>query len=407
MAATPPIAVVAGHICLDIIPTIDTPPTQPGSLIQPGKLLSVGPAALSTGGAVSNTGLALHRLGIPTRLMGKVGDDLFGSAIIDIVSRRDPALAAGMIVDANSASSYSVVISAPGVDRSFLHCPGANDTFSDEDVAPAQIEDAGLFHFGYPPLMRAMYAENGRRLIDLFRRVCAGGVATSLDTAHVDVDGPPGQVDWRAVLEGVLPHVDFFLPSFEEVFFMLDRAHFAQVAAQPSEHNLACQAGIDLLRSVADQLIDLGVAIVGLKLGDQGMLVRTTPDPARLARCGKLALDPAWCGRELLAPAYQVKVVGTTGAGDCAVAGFLAAALRGLGPEDALTVAVGVGACNVEVADAISGVPTWDALQARLRGGWPTRPPTLALPGWQQDSASGLWHGPADRHVHAKSQPVN
>ena len=33
----------------------------------------IGPATLATGGAVSNTGIALRRLGVRTRLMGKVG----------------------------------------------------------------------------------------------------------------------------------------------------------------------------------------------------------------------------------------------------------------------------------------------------------------------------------------------
>jgi sugar/nucleoside kinase (ribokinase family) len=398
MAASPPIAVVAGHICLDIIPTIAAPPTPTETLIQPGKLLSVGPAALSTGGAVSNTGLALHRLGIPTRLMGKVGDDLFGSAILDLVRRRDPALAAGMIVDPTGASSYSVVISAPGIDRSFLHCPGTNDTFAAADVALDQIADAALFHFGYPPLMRAMYADTGRQLIDLFHQVKAAGVATSLDTAHVDLDGPPGQVDWAALLHGVLPAVDFLLPSFEEVLFMLDRAEFAQVAAHPGNDSLAAKAGMARLRSVADRLIALGVAVVGLKLGEQGMLLRTTADQARLAKCGKLGLGPEWAGRELFAPAYAVQVIGTTGAGDCAVAGFLAALLRGLGPDAALTAAVGVGACNVEVADATSGVPTWQALHARIDAGWPTYPPALTLADWQVDHTTGIWYGPADAH---------
>jgi len=44
-----------------------------------------GAATVSTGGAVSNTGIALHRLGVPTRLMGKVGDDILGRAIPDVL----------------------------------------------------------------------------------------------------------------------------------------------------------------------------------------------------------------------------------------------------------------------------------------------------------------------------------
>lgn len=397
-AAPQAIAVVAGHICLDIIPEIVSAPDVPGNIIVPGALTSVGPAALSTGGAVSNTGLALHKLGVTTRLMGKVGDDLFGRAIIDLVRRRDPELAAGMIVASDSPSSYTIVISAPGVDRSFLHCPGANDTFGADDVAIGGLADVDLFHFGYPPLMRRMYGDGGAELSEMLHRIKGAGVAVSLDMAHVDVDAPAGRIDWRKLLIQVLPHVDFFLPSLDEVFFMLDRPRFEALMARAGRANPARWVDTDLLADLADQIIDLGVAVVGIKLGDQGMYLRSTNDAARLAAVGGLSLDPeAWRGRELMAPAYQVQVVGTTGAGDCAIAGFLAAMLRRQTPVEALIAATAAGAYNVEVADAVSGIPAWETLQARVAAGWPQHAGQVAQPGWSAPDEFGLWHSPRDR----------
>ena len=64
-----PEVVVAGHICLDVIPGLTQAPD-----LTPGRLVVVGPSAVSTGGPVGNVGLALHRLGVPVRLMGKIGD---------------------------------------------------------------------------------------------------------------------------------------------------------------------------------------------------------------------------------------------------------------------------------------------------------------------------------------------
>jgi sugar/nucleoside kinase (ribokinase family) len=217
------------------------------------------------------------------------------------------------------------------------------------------------------------------------------GLATSLDTAHVDVDAAAGQVDWRAYLARVLPHVDFFLPSLDEIFFMLDRARFQRVAASGDGEHLATVGGIALLRELATTLLERGAAVVGLKLGEQGIYLRTTSDHARLQRLGKVALGGKWLNRELLAPAFEVEVVGTTGAGDCAVAGFLAATLRGNDPEDALLAAVGAGAANVEVADAISGIPTWESLQVRIQAGWPRRPLQIPLVGWHYNTTTGLW----------------
>ena len=64
-------AKIGGHICLDMIPTI----LEGEFAFFPGRLLEVGPPILSTGGPVSNIGLALHKLGIQTRRMGKIGKD--------------------------------------------------------------------------------------------------------------------------------------------------------------------------------------------------------------------------------------------------------------------------------------------------------------------------------------------
>jgi len=120
--------VVAGHICLDMIPAFETAEASLASLLVPGKLIDVGPLTTATGGPVSNTGLALHRLGFRVRLMGKIADDVPGRAILELINQLDPALAEGMIVTSESPSSYTVVLSPAGVDRTFLHCPGANDT---------------------------------------------------------------------------------------------------------------------------------------------------------------------------------------------------------------------------------------------------------------------------------------
>lgn len=395
----PPVQIaVAGHICLDVIPTFGPRSGRAETVLVPGKLVAVGSAVTATGGAVSNVGLALHRLGVPTRLMGKVGDDLFGRAVLDVLARYDPRLAAGMIVAAGEPTSYSVVINEPGRDRIFLHCPGANDTFAGSDIAETALTGLRVFHFGYPPLMRRMYADGGVELAALLRWVKDHGVTTGLDMALPDADSEAGRVDWLRLLERVLPHVDYFLPSVDEIAAMLpDRA---EVPAPGAAEGAAGQAEVDghLLSALAGRLLSLGAAVVALKLGDQGLYLRTTAAPARLDAmgAGRPSHRAAWCGRELLAPCFQVQVAGTTGAGDCTIAGFFTGVLDGLDPEGALRAAVAVGACSVEQMDATSGVPPWEAVQQRLRGGWARRSVAIPLPGWRWDDAVALWRGPHD-----------
>jgi sugar/nucleoside kinase (ribokinase family) len=392
---------VAGHCCVDIIPTFDTAPGRAEAALTPGKLVHVGPARFATGGPVPNVGLALHRLGVPPRLFGKVGDDLLGGVLLDVLRGLDPELAAGMIVAPGETTSYSVVISPPGVDRIFLHCPGVNNTYAAADLAEADLGGVRFLHFGYPPLMQRIYREDGRELVTLLERARRQGVKTSLDMALPDPASEAGQLDWAAFLERVLPQVDLFLPSAEELLFMLDRPLFEQLRAYAAGGSIVLQMDGELLALLAEQCLAFGAAIVGLKLGDQGLYLRATDEPGRLEAAGRGFGGPQqdWHGRELLAPCLQARVVGTTGAGDATIAGLLTSLLFGSGPEAALRDAVAVGACSVEAADANSAVPSWQAVQQRLAAGWQPRAVSLSLPGWRRDAASGIWHGPHDRHT--------
>ena len=390
-------AVVAGHICLDVIPDMtDLPEVGIPRLFRPGRLLEVGGVTFSTGGAVSNTGLSLYRLGVPVRLMGKIGDDLFGQAVRQIVSGYDPQLAEGMVVDPSVNTSYTIIISPPAVDRVFLHCPDANDVFGVDDILYDIVESSDLFHFGYPPLMRLMYTDDGRQLVDIYRRVKDLGVTTSLDMALPDPASQSGRADWLGILEDVLPYVDIFLPSVEETLYMVRPGDYRRIMADSNGEGLLDAVTPGLLGDLSGQLIELGAAVVGLKLGSRGFYLRTGSGD-RLAGMGKAqpADRPGWAAREMWSGCFRVDVVGTTGSGDATIAGFLAAFLRDMRPEDVLTMAVAVGACNVEAADALSGVRDWEATRERIAGGWARRDLEIAAPGWSFSRESWLWIGPA------------
>ena len=156
MAKSPIDAVVAGLLCLDITPDLSllTQPVQLGKVFSPTLLTEVGRATFSTGGAVGNTGLVMRRLGAKVALMGKCGQDFFGQAVLDLLEREAPGSAAATTLVRNEPTSYTIVLSPPGIDRFFLHCPGTNGTFGFADLDLDIISRARLFHFGYPPLMK-------------------------------------------------------------------------------------------------------------------------------------------------------------------------------------------------------------------------------------------------------------
>ncbi len=379
--------VVAGHICLDIIPAIAGADFR----FSPGQLLEVGSAVVSTGGPVSNTGLALHKLGVSTRLMGKVGQDLLGYLIKRIVAGHDVCLEAGIIEAPGESTSYTVILNPPAADRMFLHCPGCNNTFGANDIDYSMVSSARVFHFGYPPLLRRVIENGGAELVEILRRAKSAGATTSLDLSMPDPGGFSGSVDWQKILSKALQYVDVFLPSFEEVLFMLYRERFREwrSQAQPDGEMLSC---------IASDLIALGPAAVGLKLGAYGLYLKTGGErpwaSAGRARPGSIA---RWANRELWSACFRVKVVGTTGAGDATIAGFLAALLRDCSPEECVTMACAVGGCNVEAADALGGLLDWDKTRSRIAAGWPRVRLPDNLPGWSSWADDGVLRGPSDK----------
>jgi len=352
--------------------SLDLHPALYGPLaLAPGRLVVVGPAVTSTGGAVANVGVALHRLGVPVRLVAKVGDDLFGRGLLEALAQHGAHLADDVTVVAAECTSYTIVISPPGVDRAFLHCPGATATFAPDDVPYARLRGIRIFHFGYPPLMPAMYANAGAGLREMFARVRELGAATSLDLCEPDPDSDAGRVDWEAVLAHVLPAVDVFAPSISELLFMLDRPAHEQLHGGAALRDVVDRAR---LAGLADALLRMGAAVVAIKLGDQGLYLRSADDPVRVdafcARTGGLDAR-AWRACEVHSPCFAPRAVaGTTGSGDATVAGLLAALLRGAGPADAATSATAVGGFSVEAIDPTSAIPAWPLVAARVADGW-------------------------------------
>ena len=365
-------AIAAGHICVDITPVF--PPQdirQPGDLLIPGKLLNVGPAEVSIGGAVANTGLAMKLFGADVSLMGKVGDDMFGTLIADSLKEYDAD--DGLIVSPGSSTSYTVVLAMPGIDRIFLHHPGANDTFSAEDIPQAMLKEAALFHFGYPPLMASMYENGGAELEEVLRRAKDAGCATSLDMAAVDPNAAAGQADWRSILERVIPYTDIFVPSAEELCFMLDRPRFAQWQTRADGRDVTEILDIDSdIVPLAEELLRMGAKIVMIKCGTPGIYLRTASADALEKISPQLELNAAaWADQCRFEKSYvPERVLSGTGAGDSCIAALLTAMLRGYGPERSLHLAAAAGACCVTSYDARGGLKTFDEMERMIDAAW-------------------------------------
>lgn len=364
--------IVAGHICIDITPVFQGKSvTNVSDILKPGKLIQMGKAEVSTGGAVANTGLGMKILGADVTLMGKIGNDEFGNLILEILDKYDAT--DGMICDAFSDTSYSVVLAMPGVDRIFLHNPGANHTFCAADVSKEQLKEAALFHFGYPPLMKNMYENNGNELVLLLQKAKEAGCATSLDMAAVDPESDAGRTDWNLILKRVLPYVDFFVPSVEELCYMLDRTRLQDWQGRAEGRDLTELLDIENdVVPLAEKCMEYGTKVLVIKCGAKGMYYKTA-DEKQLSEIGKrVGMNRAqWADRQGFEASYiPERVLSGTGAGDTSIAAFLTAMLEGESLESCMQLAAATGACCVASYDALSGLKSLDELRTKIASGW-------------------------------------
>jgi sugar/nucleoside kinase (ribokinase family) len=234
------------------------------------------------GGAVANTGMALARLGVPVSALAAVGGDNIGKVVKDSV--HEWAVRDAVTVIGSSRTTTSVVAVSEDGDRCFLSAAGACDQFS---LTPEQVETeialgSRALHVGYAMIMPSL---DGEPLAKVMRRASQLGALTSLDVTYFD--GKP----WPDLLK-LMPEIDLFCPSLVEACAITGKTNASDAASALVE------AGVRKFVAVTD--------------GPRGALI-----------------DVVGEGQECI-PAYPVKVVDTTGAGDAFIAGVLAAWYRGL-----------------------------------------------------------------------------
>ena len=390
---------VAGHLCLDITPKFSAgEELDISDVFLPGKLTNVEEAVLSTGGPVSNTGLAMAKLDVDVVLNGKVGKDTFGNIIRQLVGEEK---AAAFKTVCGQSTSYTIVLALPGIDRFVLHNPATNDTFGADDIDYELAKQCTLFHFGYPPLMKRMFENDGVELVEMYKRIKDLGVTTSLDMAMPDPASRSGQIDWQIILERTLPYVDIFVPSLEEIAFMLDRNLFEKRKAQAEGEDPVLVYESKDCENISDKLLSIGAKIVAVKCGIRGLYLRSS-QAEQIGAMGSSSPDKTavWADREMWAASFKAEKFGSAlGAGDATIAGFLCGFIRGFSPEDTLQMANTVGWQNVQAIDALSGIKNWQSILELLRDkNRPRNPVGLESDDWHYCESQQVYYGPGDKN---------
>lgn len=293
-----PKVVVVGSFNMDLVIKTERRP-------QKGETLIGEEFGMFIGGKGANQAIAASRLGADVTMIGRLGADLFGDTFFTEFDREN--IDTSFVVrDAEVGTGVaSPVIDADG-DNSIIIVPRANMRLDVEDVerAASKIADADVLL-----LQLEVPIESSKRAAEIAR---ANGVEIILNPAPACV-----------LPDSFLGLVDILVPNEVETEFL-------------TKVTVADDEGARLAAKV---LFEKGLSTIVLTLGNRGALLLTSQ-------------------RSQLVPAYNVKVVDTTAAGD-AFCGALATALAsGDKIENAVAFANATGALAVTVLGAAPSMPT-------------------------------------------------
>jgi sugar/nucleoside kinase (ribokinase family) len=284
----------------------------------PGGLIPLNSLQLTTGGNVSNTGIAMARLGMSVAATGMVGDDVLGKAITERL------VAAGLDTSAVFTSqaaqtSATVVAVEPGGERCFFHTPGVTPLL-DADVFRRcfpifkQCQWVQIGYFGLLPTLTPQLPQVLKEL-----KAFASKTQIAFDTVN-----PPASPE---LLWPILPYIDLFAPSRTEAAAVTGETDPAKMVAAFRRH--------------------MPRGLIGIKLDAEGCY-----------------LDDG--SHVVTAPAARITVVDTTGAGDTWFGGLLTAQLRGMSLKDAGRFANRAAADCCLALGASAGVRSFEETLQRM-----------------------------------------
>ena len=103
--------------------------------------------------------------------------------------------------------------------------------------------------------MKEFYDNNGEELVKMFSNVKTLNVLTSLDMTLPDPESESGKVDWKSILTSVLPYVDIFTPSLEEIVFMMKPEFYSQITKDITDGTIIDSIPEEILYSIGREII--------------------------------------------------------------------------------------------------------------------------------------------------------
>jgi len=281
------------------------------------------------GGAPMNTLIGVARLGSTSGAITTVGEDPFGQFLIQELKRNGVDTSC-VKVKKGTLTTLAFVANEPETgERSFIFyrkpwVSGTSDSaLSIQDVDFDYVKNAKILHVSGFAL-----SQNPSRtaILAAVKHAKKEGVKVSFDpTLRLDVWSSESTI--RKLYRQMLKLSNIATFSQEEATFIFRTENPERAARISLKH---------------------GVDMVGIKLGVNGALVMTRE------------------GKKVHVPAFKVKTIDTTGAGDGWNAGLLVGILKRWDLETCVTVANAVGALVVTKRGAITALPYKNELNSFL-----------------------------------------
>ena len=113
---------------------------------------------LTIGGCAANVAVDLVKMGVPAAVVGRVGGDVFGRVVADLLREHGVDVSA-LQVSPEADTSQTLIVNVAGQDRRFIHTFGANADFRAADIP---LERVGPLPGALPGRLPA-HAERPRR----------------------------------------------------------------------------------------------------------------------------------------------------------------------------------------------------------------------------------------------------
>ena len=257
-------------------------------------------ASLSAGGEAVNSSIAAARLGLRTGILCALGDDAAGELVRSALQKH--GVDARRAVRSEHTPVTTMFVREDGSRRSIV-TPAHRINFHPERE-PSLFTDARTLLLG--SLFRTPFDDPA-----IIRAVVTSAKAAG-QLVIADTKIPNGRPLGLGDIADALPLIDYITPNEDEARFL---------------------TGLEEPEAMADAFLGIGAQCVIIKLGGQGCLLKNARETVRL-------------------PAFRVKAVDSTGAGDNFAAGFAAELLRGAAVRDALRFANACGAICVTAVGA-------------------------------------------------------